>query len=425
MPPSLREIEGGLRRTTETLAATLTASEISGAIAQWNELDWQLAPAAAAAHGVGPLLGELQGWRNPEWREFLATQRAHVEARHHRIEALLERIDRDARASGLAFVTLKGAALHALGVYAPGQRPMADVDLLVREADLEAATRLLQNAGYVHSFDHWRHRVLKPAAGEPPRCLGEHRDTPVNIELHTHVGERLPVTPVDITGRIHPREPQPGLNPYPSIAALMSHLLLHAAGNICGRTLRLLHLHDIALLARRMTAIDWEEFRVADSTDAPWWAVPSLRLVTRYYPDAIPAAVLEELARVCPPLLNTISKRQTLTQVSCSRLWLQALPGIEWSRSLREAATYMKQRVRPPTEKIRERNDMVRSQLWLQQRDWATAAHWRRVLTALTRRVPRMDVLYVLRLALEARSPGDEERTAGFDQRVATASVKL
>ncbi len=425
MQPSLRDIEAGLHRTTETLAAMLAAGETGGATALWDGLDWRLASAAAAAHGVSPLLYELRGWNNPAWRDFLREQRVHVESRQRRIAELLDRIDADACIAGLVLVPLKGAALHALGIYTPGQRPMADIDLLIREQDLERATQLLQNLGYVRSFDHWRHRVLKPAQGEPPRCLGEHRDTPINIELHTHVGERLPVTPVDITERAYPREPQPGLNPYPSAAALMSHLLLHAAGNICGRTLRLLHLHDIALLAKRMTAADWEGLCATDSENTAWWALPPLRLVECYYRDVIPSEVIERLAPACPPLLNAVSKRQTLTQVSCSRLWLQRLPGIEWSCSLREAGGYLKQRIRPPEEKIRERNDMARTQLWLRQQDWVTTTHWRRVLTALTRRVPRMDTMYVVGLALEAQIPRDRERADRLDQRVATASVKL
>ncbi|HEY3521553.1 MAG TPA: hypothetical protein VGK80_11025, partial [Rhodanobacteraceae bacterium] len=282
----------------------------------------------------------------------------------------------------------------------------------------------LKELGYVHSFDHWRHRVLKPAAGEAPRCLGEHRDTPINIELHAHIGERLPITPIDITARICPREGQPGSNPYPSVGALMSHLLLHAAGNICGRTVRLLHLHDIALLSKHMTAADWEEFCATCSANAPWWALPPLRLVARYYHDAIPAMVIEKLARACPAWLNAVSKRQTLTRVSCSRLWLQRLPGIEWSPSPPEMGRYLKQRIRPPAEKVRERDDMIRTQLWLRQQDWAAASHWRRVITALTRRVPRMDALYVVRAAMEAR-PTREGASGYADQRAATASVKL
>jgi hypothetical protein len=400
MSPSLRDIEAGLREATEALAAEL-ASGPGGAMPEWTDLQWRFASAAAAAHGVSSLLCGRAGWSHPGWRDFVAAQRSHVEQRHRRIASLLQHIDANARAAGLALVALKGAALHALGLYAPGERPMADIDLLVRPDELDTATHLLQDMGYVHSFDNWRHRVFIPANGEPPHCLGEHRDTPINIELHTRIHERLPVRSVDITARIDPCTPSPGLNPYPSNAALMSHLLLHAAGNLCNRSLRLLHLHDLALLARRMTPEDWDALLDAEEPGPPWWALPPLRLVARYYREAIPPFVLDELARTCPAVLNAVSRRQTLTRVSCSRLWVQALPGIEWSRSVAEACSYFRQRLRPSEEKLRERDHLVRTQLWLQQRTWATGPHWQRVVTGLVRRVPRLDTLYVVNAAMK------------------------
>jgi hypothetical protein len=284
---------------------------------------------------------------------------------------------------------------------------MADIDLLVREADARSAIALLQELGYVESFAQWKHRVFKPADGSPVPGLGEHRDTPVNIELHTRIQERLPVSTVDITERIYPRAPQPGLNDYPSTGALMSHLLLHAAGNMCGRSLRLLHLHDISLLATRMVASDWDVLWDARAAEPPWWALPPLRLVARYYRHAVPEAVLARLGHDCPRLLRTISRRQTLTRVSCSELWLHALPGIEWSRSAREVGRYVGNRVRPSQEALHERADMVRTQLWLQDQSWVTTNHVRRILTWLTRPVPRMDIMYAVRAALEgpARAP--------------------
>src|SRR3546814_7528197 len=101
-------------------------------------------------------------FRSPGQR-FLHEQHAHVEHRQRRIVTLLERIDADARAAGLAVVPLKGVALHALGLYAPGARPLADIDLLVREGDAGMAVAMLQGLGYVESYAHWKHRVFKPA----------------------------------------------------------------------------------------------------------------------------------------------------------------------------------------------------------------------------------------------------------------------
>ncbi|TCI10212.1 hypothetical protein EZM97_15005 [Dyella soli] len=409
MLPPLRTIRDGLRRTTEALAVELAAARPGSATPAWSALEWRLAAAAATAHGVSPLLSTCSTWQNAEWQRFLASQREHVAQRHQRIASLLQRIDAGAAAAGVAVVALKGSALHALGLYAAGERPMADIDLLVREHDAEAIVGLLKDLGYVESFAQWKHRVFKPAAGQPVAGLGDHRDTPVNIELHTHIQERLPISTVEITGRIFPREPRPGINAYPSNGALMSHLLLHAAGNICGRSLRLLHLNDIARLSARMQASDWNVLWCEHAVDPPWWALPPLLLVARYYRQAIPDAVLDRLRTDCPVLLRTCSRHQTLTQVSLSGLLLQALPGIEWSRSMREAGRYIRHRLRPTAEANQERADMLRTQLWLQGQDWVARPQGRRILTWLTRPVPRMDMLYAVRAALERPAPAPEQ----------------
>ncbi|UGB45251.1 nucleotidyltransferase family protein [Frateuria edaphi] len=397
--PPLRTIRAGLRRATEALAAELALP--GGGTPDWTPLEWRLAMAAAAAHGVSPLLDRRPSWQHAPWKRFLADQHEHVELRHRRIVDLLHRLDAAARAAGVPLVPLKGAALHALGLYAAGERPMADIDLLVHPGDAQRAAGLLQELGYESSFTQWKHQVFKPVAETPVNALGEHRDTPVNIELHTHIHERLPLATVDLTATVYPHEAQPGLNAYPSQAALMGHLLLHAAGNLCGRSLRLLHLNDISLLATRMTPRDWDVLWQAH--EPPWWALPPLRLVARYYRHAVPGTVLERLERDCPPLLRAVSSRWTLSAVSCSDLWLHGLAGMEWCRSPGEVARYLHNRLRPTDEARRERADMVRTQLWLQGQSWVVSSQRRRILAWLTRPVPRMDTLYVVRAALESR----------------------
>ncbi|MEA9756656.1 nucleotidyltransferase family protein [Xanthomonas campestris] len=398
MQPSLRTIKHGLRTATERLAREL--AQPSEAPPRWDRLQWQLAAAAAAAHGVSPLLQRQSLWQTAEWTRFLDEQRAHVAHRHRRIALLLTQIDAAARSAGIAVTGLKGTALHRLGVYLPGDRPMADIDLLVEPEDAPRAAELLCARGYVASFDQWKHQVFKPVHGEAVAGLGEHRDAPISIELHTRIQERLPVACVDITARVLPERPQPGLNAYPSIGALMCHLLLHAAGGICHRSIRLMHLHDLALLVTRMGPRDWEVLW-EDSAAPPWWALPPLLLLQRYHGDVVPAAVLARLRAQCAPLLRMRAARLTLTSASCSNLWLPALPGIEWSRSLGEARQYLRQRIAPSAESRKERADMLRTQLWLQDQPWVRQSQTRRLMTRLTRPVPRTDMLYVVRAALD------------------------
>lgn len=401
--PSLQAIKAGLQRTTEALATEL--AHPAGETPHWTALEWRLAAAAAAAHGVAGRLLAYPRWDNPAWIDFLQSQHEHVALRHERVVALLERIDALARDLDITLVALKGAALHALDLYQPGERPMADIDLLVSDADAGRAGAMLEQLGYVLAYTGWKHRVYHPANAASGRGLGDHRDTPINVELHTRIQERLPVSAVDITSCIYPRSPTPGLNPYPSHGALMNHLLLHAAGNICHRTMRLIHLNDISLLAAHMMRTEWLAIWGDGTTESPWWAIPPLLLVSRYYTDAVPPSLLYELGSECHALLRFASRHLTLTQVSCSELWLHACAGIEWSRSIREAGRFVLNRVRPPAEARQERADMVRTQLWLQDAPWVTTSQWRRVRAWLAKPVCRTDTMYVVRAALEQASP--------------------
>jgi hypothetical protein len=401
MLPSLKVIRSGLAETTEALASDLGRGAWQRTAPDWNPLQWKLATAAAAAHGVGALLAETSAWRNPHWQEFLRQQREHVADRHRRIAALLEELDRAARAIRLAIVPLKGSALHALGLYQAGERPMADVDLLVRDGDVEEVRTLLASLGYVETYKSWKHHVFEPRARRTVRGLGEHRDIQITIELHTRIQERLPVSTVDITSRVYPRDPQPGLNSYPSTGALMSHLLLHTAGNIRCRSLRLLHLNDIARLAARMSNADWDVLWGDSARDCAWWALPPLRMTARYFRGAVPESVLQRLESACPALLRRIARRQSLTQTSCSGLWVQALPGIEWSRSLPEVGRFLRQRFVPDQEAVQERAAVLRKHPWMQAPGWGRAVRWRTMLLRLARPVPRTDTLYVVRAALE------------------------
>ena len=146
-------------------------------------------------------------------------------------------------------------------IYAAGERPMGDIDLLIRMEDAPAISRVLDACGYAAAFAIHRHQAYQPRAGKPVTAgiLGEHVDNPIKIEVHTRIAEQLPVASTDITRFLFPSAAHPGLNEYSSAAALMMHLLLHAAGNIRARALRLIQLHDIALLAERLNAEDWEE----------------------------------------------------------------------------------------------------------------------------------------------------------------------
>jgi hypothetical protein len=353
-------------------------------------------------HGIAALLSRSLRWRGPEgWTHFLEEQRTHVTQRHARIEKLLLQIERSARETGLGIMTLKGVALHALGLYTGGERPMADVDLLVHPQDAADAVRLIESLGYRESSTTFKEKVFAPLDSHSTGALGEHSNNDITIELHERICERLPLHLTDITAAVLPQRPQAGLSGYPSRAALMTHLLLHTAGEMTVKSVRLVQLHDLALVGQRMTEADWEELLQCSSAGRRlWWALPPLSLALRYYPLSIPSRALRALQSDCPWILRRNARRPILSDVSFSHLWVDAFPGIEWSRSIREMLSYAAGRLRPSTEQLAARAASAVRQDWGADVQWATLSQGRRIARWLASRQVRPVTMHVLRAAL-------------------------
>jgi hypothetical protein len=355
-------------------------------------------------HGVSPLLSRTLIWRGPDhWVEFLDQQRGHTLRRHSLILGLLDRLDRCTREAGIPALALKGAALHANGVYTPGERPMADVDILVRPRDSQRAASLLESLGFEESCVSWKERVFSPVGAAAVAGLGEHSDNHLKIELHERVCEKLPKHITDLSADLFPQDFRPGLNAYPSTAALMLHLLLHAAGSMVFRALRLLQLHDLALLSRHMTSSDWDELRERVVERRLWWALPPMQMACRYYSLPVPANVAAALGAACPKLLTYISRRQTLSDVSFSHVWVDAFPGIEWSQSLPKMMGYMADRIRPTAENFAIRENNLKNQAWAPSGAWSAMSQSRRILRWVTSRQTRPVSTHAVRAALEQR----------------------
>jgi hypothetical protein len=400
--PPLTQIAAALRTTTEHLARELAAP--TSQAPRWSEFEWRIARAVTAMHGVSSLLDGGLLWDSPEaWRRFLRGQHCQAVGRHQKIESLLRRIDERARSAGVALVALKGAALYAEGIYAPGERPMGDIDLLVRPEHATAVARVLEDCGHRAAFSTRRHQVFVPQvngdiAGDR---LGESVDDPIKVEVHTKIAEHLPVAATDITSFLHPVSPRPGLNAYPGKASLMMHLLLHAAGNMRARALRLIQLHDIALLAPRLGTADWDQLLAARADDRdPWWALAPLMLTARYYPKAVPPELFPLLRRECPWLLGRFASRQRLADVSYSNIRIQAFPGVEWCRTPREAASFMRGRIWPSREARLELQEGAAQIAGSSTIPWYGIPHGARIVRWIFSRPPRVQTLLSVQAAL-------------------------
>ncbi|HEY4974483.1 MAG TPA: nucleotidyltransferase family protein [Steroidobacteraceae bacterium] len=424
--PPLPLIELALAQATEYFAAELLHP--SSQVPDWTDFEWAMARAAAVMHGVTPLLAGVLRWHGPcAWEAFVSQQRQHTALRQQRIETLLARIDGDARRAGIAIVALKGAALHRLKLYSSGERPMADLDLLVAPSDTERTKQLLQTLDYLDTSVSWKHRVFEPTAsaiGVPRKAaasFGEHAERAIKIELHTRIAERLPLNTVDVSALVYPAAPVPGLNNYPSTLALLTHLLLHAAGSMVIRALRLLQLHDLALLSARIDQDDWGRLLALRVEDRSlWWAVPPLELVARYYPRAVPAEVIAALRPGCPRSLRGVSRRHTISQVSLSTLRMEAFPGIAWSASMSDKLSYVISRVIPNRELVETPVVVKAKEGWAAHSSWSQLSHRRRMMKWVLERPPRPPAIHTVHCAMQEPAiyatsrppPVDENRGA-------------
>jgi Uncharacterised nucleotidyltransferase len=397
-PPEV--LQATLRKITETLAAELARP--TRVAPDWSDLEWRLARAVAAMHGVSPLLAIGLQWDGPpDWQQFLATQQMHVTVRHGRIQHFLSQLDTRARAEALAIVPLKGAALHAAGLYRGGERPMADIDLWADSRDGGRAAQVLESLGFSEHFATWKHRVFAPTVREVHAGMGEHAQNYLKIELHHRIAEILPLRTWDVTDSVIPPQPHPGLNAYPSNTALLIHLLIHAASSMAYRSLRLLHLHDIALVATRMSNRDWHALLECDRHGGGlWWALPPLQLTARYYSTDVPEEVLTALAAHCQWTLRRLVRHQSLSDVSLSYPWIEAFPGIGWSRSVAEMLDCVSGRIWPARELLRVRKIATESQIAVARSDWGRLSQGQRMLRWVLSRQTRVDTLHAVRTAL-------------------------
>jgi hypothetical protein len=168
------------------------------------------------------------------------------------------------------------------------------------------------------------------------------------------------------------------------------------------QTLRLLHLHDLARLSSRMSEADWDQVLAQRRRGGLWWAFPPLHLASRYFSSCIPSGVLAALADDCPFVLNRVSRRKTLYDVSCSYPCVDAFPGVEWSQSIREVLEYAVNRMRPSAEQIALRAHSAKSDAWASQSQWARLSQGRRIVRWVTSRPPRAVTMHAVSAALRS-----------------------
>ena len=270
----------------------------------WPADWWAMFKQVARVHGIAPLLHEcLSGasWLNDPLRNWLAGQHQHNAQRIERMQAELTELLALFARHNLPVMPLKGSILAVEYYPAPGLRPMADLDLLIRPHEFDRAAALLAQLGYRQEVAHWKHtEFCKPDNRRVISKKSEHPDNPRKLELHLHCRESFGGPTVNITplmweqaveGRLLGQTAQ-----LPTPEALWLHLLLHAGYHLWQGRGRLIQLFDLRLLAAHLPNPQSYVTRI----DARY-TFPALSLLHRTLPGSIePSLVAAQQKRVSP-----------------------------------------------------------------------------------------------------------------------------
>ena len=235
-------------------------------IARFNDAEWQALMDVAYRHAVIPLLhSRLTRAATPVPEDILQELRDGFlknGTRNLLIYRDLEQILRGFQAENIPVIVLKGAHLAALVYEDPALRPMADIDLLVPQADLPRAAARLKSLGYSfegvagHDIPAWveaaSHTSHLPPFFKPPHP---------RIEMHWRIDAAQPRQSLPELWRRARTESIAGVaTRVLAPEDLLLHLCLHGVSHHAfGQGLQ--PLYDIRFTLEHHTGgIDWERF---------------------------------------------------------------------------------------------------------------------------------------------------------------------
>ena len=214
---------------------------------------------------------------------------------------------------GIPVVLLKGAALVQTTYESFVERPMSDIDLLVRPDEADRAQAVLRGAGWTQHYDQQFDAFYETMHHLPPLIDARAPTLTVGLEIHTAIVPRdrdpFAFGPPRIWQAALPADGLPAGTFVPSTVHRLFHCCLHFAwshklGRGAWRTFR-----DVSAMLRTET-IDWSDFiataRSSGGGTSCYWTLYLARsLVNAPVPDAVlrdllprrPAPVLSFLAR--------------------------------------------------------------------------------------------------------------------------------
>jgi hypothetical protein len=269
---------------------------------------WEQICVCAERHHLGPsLYFHLKSHASPG--TIPEAMLAHLQHRYHTVAVFNTRLFHDLAAilrhcaeADIPVMILKGAYLARSIYLHPGLRPMVDIDLLVKRADLERAYAALAELGYGAAGS--------PDCPEPVDSVQSHLPTlsrpagtgpePIPVEVHWTIvrpAARVSLVPEALWLRARSVEIAGVATLVLSPEDLLHHLVLHCAADDLFRP-GLLPLLDLATVIDHFAdTFDWTAFRsIAAEAGSSKHAFLALFLVAEFFrPATLSAEFLESI----------------------------------------------------------------------------------------------------------------------------------
>lgn len=242
------------------------------------------------------------------------------------------------RQAGIETILLKGAVLAPLIYPNPLQRPLADLDLLIRPQNVAASREIMLNQlGY---------RYYSRSAEDEVYLRGERKENiwaPDNVhpvEVHFTLREEYAGIGYELAEILwRESEERPYWHPstiarIPNPAALLLHVCAHTSSDWIIQRGRLMHINDIRHLCTKMQPADWKTFEQLMQPGTARFIYPALVFVGKYTELAIPSETLNRLRENCPPALLHWLAHTELAEASESNPTNRSGIGLDIARRL-------------------------------------------------------------------------------------------
>jgi len=239
----------------------------STGIPDHNDPDWDDVRFQTQLHGVGPLfhscLNEALHDLLPDHIQKYAKEQHHLNGlRIKKMQNILREFLSLTHEENLKIMPLKGSLL-VNGFYKDqALKPMADLDFLVLEKDLDRLTVILETCGLSYLEKTKLHLVFKNESGVVS-IEGEHPENPIKVELHTRMMFEMSHMEFDITDLAWEHS-TPGFLGFGSVFKLEDwflwiHLACHASQHMHDGVLRAIQIYDLQMLSAFLDASGWEK----------------------------------------------------------------------------------------------------------------------------------------------------------------------